>query len=251
MAKQPIDFLAKWRDVPQVWVDFETTGLDPLKDAAVEVALVRFANGEKVGEFAWRVDPGRPIPADATEVHGISDSDVRGAPSIEDVFDSSEVADLIKSAQPCAYNAQFDRHFVPPGVWDHEWPWLDAMVAYRALHPYAAGEGRYRLATACRESGMDEYTEHSALGDAEAAGQLFERLSSGLESKFFRNGSASSMGDVLARMEFLRIQQWHSFHGWLARQPEAASSHSDAVRQLKPLCKTTGMRGPDNDNQRR
>jgi DNA polymerase III epsilon subunit-like protein len=63
-------------DVPIVAFDTETTGLR-VSDRLVELAAVRFRGEEVEGEWSALVDPGVPIPAEATAVHGIRDEDVR------------------------------------------------------------------------------------------------------------------------------------------------------------------------------
>ena len=219
MAKQLIPFNTPWRQVPTAWIDFETTGCVPLVDAAVEVALVRFERGEPVGHFASRINPGRPIPPDSTEIHGISDADVADAPSITDVFDRPEVLELLEGAQPGAYNAGFDKLFVPPGVLPHDWPWVDALVAVQALDPYVKGKGRYQLTTACERHGIELENAHSALADCEASGRLFWKLAEKLEKTVLKKRAKSSIGDVIARLEVERIKRWYDFHTWLAKQP--------------------------------
>lgn len=61
-------------------VDCETTGTDPASDRVVEVAVVRDGSRR-----VWRVNPGVPIPAEATAVHGIADAGVAGCPRFADV----------------------------------------------------------------------------------------------------------------------------------------------------------------------
>lgn len=61
-------------------VDCETTGTDPASDRVVEVAVVR--DGAR---RVWRVNPGVPIPPEATAVHGIADGDVAACPRFADV----------------------------------------------------------------------------------------------------------------------------------------------------------------------
>lgn len=218
MPKQPIDFLAPWRSVPTIWLDFETTGVTPLVDAAVEVALVRFQNGKPVGELSALVNPGRPIPKEASDIHGITDDDVRDAPSLVDVFDGERARDLLAGAQPAAYNAPFDRLFVPPGVLPHDWPWLDAMVLAKICEPYAKGKGRYKLSTVCERHGMTLIDAHSAAVDSMAAGKLFYTQATG------QFADSKTMGDVLARLEVERVKDWHRFHTWLAEQPPLEES---------------------------
>ena len=62
-------------------IDTETTGLFADGHRLLEVASVRLDDG-RVGE-AWSsfVQPSRPIPAEASAVHGITDDMVRDAPA--------------------------------------------------------------------------------------------------------------------------------------------------------------------------
>jgi len=50
--------------MPRVYaaVDLETTGLNPERDAIIEVGAVKFRGEEVLGKFESLVDPGRPIP---------------------------------------------------------------------------------------------------------------------------------------------------------------------------------------------
>ena len=58
--------------------DFETTGLSyDYGDKVVELAFVRFSYKDGIiDEFSSLVNPQRSIPSDASDVHGIYDSDV-------------------------------------------------------------------------------------------------------------------------------------------------------------------------------
>ena len=55
------------------WLDLETTGTDPETDRIVSIAIL---DEEGTPLLEALVDPGRPIPAEATAVHGITDADV-------------------------------------------------------------------------------------------------------------------------------------------------------------------------------
>ncbi len=65
---------------PLAFIDLETTGTNALSARIVEIAVVKvFPNGE-VDLRVRRVNPGIPIPPEATAIHGITDDDVRDEP---------------------------------------------------------------------------------------------------------------------------------------------------------------------------
>lgn len=84
---------------PLVFFDLETTGLDLKNDRIVELAFIKITPHGDVLERERRFNPGIPIPAEATAVHGISDADVadelpfaRTARSLADMLDDSDLA---------------------------------------------------------------------------------------------------------------------------------------------------------------
>ncbi|MFV0366080.1 MAG: exonuclease domain-containing protein [Mangrovibacterium sp.] len=73
---------------PIIFFDLETTGIDVSKDRIVEIALIKvLVNGEEeVKEL--RINPGVPIPAESSAVHGIYDADVADCPTFKEVAKS-------------------------------------------------------------------------------------------------------------------------------------------------------------------
>lgn len=84
---------------PIVFFDIESTGIDTYEDRIVELAMVRiFADGTQPDIFSRRFNPGIAIKPEATEVHGITDQDVRGekpfgefAKYVEEFLDGSDL----------------------------------------------------------------------------------------------------------------------------------------------------------------
>ncbi len=66
---------------PLVFFDCETTGTDISKDRIIEISLLKlFPDGhEEINTFL--INPGIPIPPEATAIHGITDEDVKDKPS--------------------------------------------------------------------------------------------------------------------------------------------------------------------------
>lgn len=67
---------------PLVFFDLETTGIDPVRDRIVELSLVRLVPPDTIEPpRTWRIDPEMKIPAEAQDIHGISNADLVGAPT--------------------------------------------------------------------------------------------------------------------------------------------------------------------------
>lgn len=66
---------------PLTWVDLETTGKDPLKARIVEIGLIQFKTDAEPVTYSTLVNPEEPIPAGATEKHGITDDMVKDKPT--------------------------------------------------------------------------------------------------------------------------------------------------------------------------
>ena len=90
--------------------DLETTGVKPSENMIVEVGAVLFDGDRALKGFGTLVDPGIPIPPDASAVNGISDEMVRGKPRIADVL--AEFAGFCGDLPVVAHNAPFDFKFL-------------------------------------------------------------------------------------------------------------------------------------------
>lgn len=97
-----------------IFLDVETTGLDPYRDEIIELAMVPFTYGLdgrifEIGEpFSKLREPTKPIPPEITLLTGIDDEMVRGH-----VIDPAEVTSFVApAALIVAHNANFDRKFV-------------------------------------------------------------------------------------------------------------------------------------------
>ena len=86
--------------------DLETTGISTRRDRIVQIALVGAdENGEQI-HYDEIVNPGIPIPFEASNVHGIFDADVRGKEKFKDIlstcllYTSPSPRDLSTSRMP-------------------------------------------------------------------------------------------------------------------------------------------------------
>ncbi len=96
---------------PLAFFDLETTGTRIGKDRIVQIGIVRLEPGGKRTSWQQLVNPGIPIPAEATAVHGITDLDVAMAPRLEDV--AGEVLDQLDGCDLGGFNVmRFDVPFL-------------------------------------------------------------------------------------------------------------------------------------------
>ena len=92
---------------PIIFFDLETTGVDTSRDRIVEISMIKvMPDGEEITRTR-RLNPGMPIPAEATAVHGITDDDVRDCPSFAQVAKS--LAEFVRGCDFGGFNSnRFD-----------------------------------------------------------------------------------------------------------------------------------------------
>lgn len=73
---------------PLVFIDLETTGLSIAFDRIVELTVLKVHPDGTEESRGRRINPGIPIPIQASEVHGITDYDVRDEPSFSQFANS-------------------------------------------------------------------------------------------------------------------------------------------------------------------
>ncbi|MBN2367339.1 MAG: DEAD/DEAH box helicase family protein, partial [Calditrichaeota bacterium] len=93
-----------------VALDVETTGLDCRKETIIEVAAVRFMNGERTDVLELLINPGRAVPHSITQLTGIEDRLLRDAPKFSDARE--DILQFIASDPIVAHNISFDLGFL-------------------------------------------------------------------------------------------------------------------------------------------
>lgn len=200
----------RWRSGPQghpspdvrvadgfVALDLETTGMDPRTDRIVALAAVRWGPHGEETSFVSLVDPGRPIPASATAIHGLDDAAVRGAPRLEDLLPGFRAT--IGERVPVAHMGAFDLAFLQRPLGRAGLPRLErmldtAVLAARLLPPLPD----LSLDAVCARLGVPVSGRHTALGDARLAARVLTELLPELERRgASRLRDALHWGDVM------------------------------------------------------
>jgi DNA polymerase-3 subunit epsilon len=92
---------------PIVFFDLETTGINPATDRIVEISYLKIHPNGKEESHTYRVNPGIPIPKEATEVHHITDEMVAGCPGFKEI--GQVIANDIKGCDLAGFNSnRFD-----------------------------------------------------------------------------------------------------------------------------------------------
>lgn len=92
---------------PIIFFDLETTGTNISTDKIVEISLIKVHPDGQESSRTRRVNPGIPIPAEATAVHGISNEDVANEPRFEQIARS--LAAIFQGCDIAGFNSnRFD-----------------------------------------------------------------------------------------------------------------------------------------------
>ncbi len=226
-----INHFSSWASQPFAVVDLETTGPDPATASIVEIAIAVFIphHAEPI-TFASLVNPGCPIPPEATEVHGITDADVADAPTIDDVLSDQRFVGLLGDMIPCAFNEGYDRailqrELVRVGAIAtltlpvYRWAtWLDPLVILRhdAFDRWVPGKGRHKLGACCERWGVPHESAHRARGDAVATGKLLRAIVAKEPSI-----GQLAIGEMIRRQRIHAERQQADYVAWKAKQEQA------------------------------
>lgn len=154
-----------------VAIDVETANEDFASICQVGVATYRA--GELVDEFSTLVDPQDWFSAINISIHGITEDDVRGAPTFVEIADGlgARLADAI-----AVCHTHFDRVSLAQAFHRHErqapaCAWLDTARVARRCWPDRFAERGYGLVPVCQFIGHG-FKHHDALNDAKASAAI-------------------------------------------------------------------------------
>lgn len=155
-------------------VDVETTGSSSRRHRIVEVAVVQLDREHRVqAEFSTLIDPEGPVGP--THIHGIEAADLVSAPRFGQV--AARLLGLLHGRVLVGHNVGSDRAFLAAeyaraGVELPRVPLLCTMQMAERSFPGLPG---LSLRACAETAGLGGWSEHTALGDARVAGELFAR----------------------------------------------------------------------------
>ena len=167
---------APWTAAAFAALDFETTGLDPSRDAVVSFGVVPVLGGRVVvgGAVYREVAPSAPLTAASVVVHGLRPVDLAGAPGLEEA--RAELAAALAGRFPLAWGAGIEAAFLARIFGGRPRAWRRRIVDVLRLAELAGeipAEGEPSLAAAAARLGVPVERPHHALDDALTTAQVF------------------------------------------------------------------------------
>lgn len=187
-----------------VVLDLETTGLDARSARAVQVGAVRIEEGRIVedAKLDRLVNPGIPIPAETTAIHGINDMAVAGAPCFAELLPEIEafVGDAIVIGHTIGYDLSvMKREYA---LANRAWRQPRALNVPTLARLAAPTLAHHSIDHLCNWLNVPKTGRHTALGDAETTARLFLALIPLLRERTIRTlAEAESASRRLAEAE--------------------------------------------------
>lgn len=166
----PTEKAQAWIDENALILDTETTGLDSSAEI-VEISIIDCTGAVLMDTL---IKPTRPIPEDATRIHGITDEMVASAPTWTEVIEQFE--SIVQARALVIYNADYDIHIIDQTSNRHNVLETLRLDAECAMLAYAKFYGEWddhrnkfkwqRLGNAARQQGVViQGKAHRALAD--------------------------------------------------------------------------------------
>ena len=167
----------------EIVLDTETTGFEPSEGhRIVEIGAIELENHLPTGRtYHQYLNPERPMPSEAFEVHGLGDDFLRDKPLFRDC--AHAFVAFIGEARLVIHNASFDMKFMNAELKAVGMPTLpdsralDTLLIARQKFPGASAS----LDALCRRFGVDNSNrvKHGALLDCELLAEVYLELIGG------------------------------------------------------------------------
>jgi len=209
----------------EIVLDTETTGLNPANgDRIVEIGCIELINHVPSGNnFHQYINPERPMPEEAFNVHGLSEEFLADHPVMADVMDAFVA--FIGDEPLVIHNAEFDMRFInaelgllnqPPLKMDRA---IDTVRLAREKFPGAPAS----LDALCKRFNIDNSsrTLHGALLDAELLAEVYLELIGGRQTDMGLTANTAAAGATIKDQERVRREP----------RPHAASAEEQAAHK--------------------
>lgn len=145
-----------------VFVDLETTGLDPASDRVIELGALFVERGVPVQRLSRLFDPGIEVPAEVQLLTGLRGADLVGHGDFGAFL--GDLADALRGWTLVAHNAEFERSFLQGLLERENVPLIDSCELAHYLYPELPS---HSLDALIRYTGTGPGAKHRALQDCE------------------------------------------------------------------------------------
>ena len=155
-----------------VFVDVETTGVNPIRDRVIEVGLVRTEGGEITATLNSLINPGINVPTFISYITGITTEDCTDQPYFHDM--SKRICEIMDDAVFVAHNARFDYSFMREelrrcGVNFRS----DVLCTVRLSRKLYPDERRHNLDSVIERFSLTNEDRHRAFADATVVAKFY------------------------------------------------------------------------------
>lgn len=168
-----INYKGQVIDTEYCVLDLETTGLSNKTEKITEIGVIKYKNGEQIGEFECFVNPEKPIPAKVVEVTHITDEMVKDAETIDKVL--PKLIEFLGDSVLIAHNADFDmgflRHNFEKYGYKFDYTYVDTLRLAKAVFP---DYKKYKLGIIADNLGIKVDVAHRALDDVKTLLAVFK-----------------------------------------------------------------------------
>jgi len=149
-------------------LDIETTSLDPEKGNVLEIGVVRFNEKKVLEEWESLVNPGEKIPTIVKAITGITEEDVKEAPTLEEV--KEKFIKFVGREPIVGHNIHFDLDFLKAKGIDFSNKRYDTWRLATILLPKFPSHSLEALADYLKIKHLEK---HRSLADTKASAELF------------------------------------------------------------------------------
>lgn len=155
--------------------DIETTGLSARYNKITEIGAVLVKNGEITETFSTFVDPEEHIPERITELTGITDEMVKGAPKTDEAV--RNFLDFCGNRTLIAHNAGFDTGFIRTAAREYRFNFTNTYIDTVALSRYLNSDlKKHTLDSLQKYYKLEDFNHHRAFEDAKMLAMIFLKM---------------------------------------------------------------------------
>lgn len=198
-------------------IDIETTGLNPGQCEIIELGAQRYEEGTPTQSFSMLIRPSRSISRFITNLTGITNEMVEGAPPITEALPA--FLSFVEGSILLGHNVNFDINFIYDNCIRHlhaPFPndFIDTMRFSRRLFSELEN---HKLVTLVNSFGICEVTAHRALADAQVTAQCYEHMKAHMKANGITSLSPASYKNWIKSKDIVPstdvFDESHPFYG--------------------------------------